>query len=153
MGNFTINTFVHVKKTMNKAVGRDFGHLDCAIDLACLEGLESLEIDDLNPQKIAHSPSVQVLPSLVRRSPGTSCARSASDNNPRRAPIKWLCPKKCGVPPAVQRSPGRWKFPRCVLIKWLCRVSVGLKIHAVSSSDCSSRPASHNTGPATTRTS
>ena len=27
----------------------------------------------------------------------------------------------------VRRSPGRWKFPRWALIKWLCRVSVGLE--------------------------
>ena len=37
----------------------------------------------------------------------------------------------------VRRSPGSW-----ALIKWLRRVSVGLKIHAESSSKGSSRPAS-----------
>ena len=45
-----------MKKAMNKAIVRDFGHLDGAIDLACLEGLECLEIDDLKPQKIVSSP-------------------------------------------------------------------------------------------------
>ena len=42
----------------------------------------------------------------------------------------------------VRGSPGTTP-PRCVLIKWLCRVSVGLKIHAESSSNGSSQPASH----------
>ena len=55
---------------------------------------------------------------MVRRSPGRLCAGSASDKNPTlRAQLKWLC-----------------------------RVSVGLKIHAESSSNGSSRPASHITG-------
>ena len=52
----------------------------------------------------------------------------------------------------VPVSPGT-KNPHCVLIKWLCRVSVGQKIHAGSSSDGSSRPASHITGRPTTLTS
>ena len=44
-------------------------------------------------------------PAVVRRSPRQVCAGSASDK----------------------------KHPRCVLIKWLGQVSVGLKIHAESS--------------------
>ena len=44
----------------------------------------------------------------------------------------------------------RTKNPRCVLVKWLCRVSVGLKIHAESSSNGSSRPAPHISGRAKT---
>ena len=47
----------------------------------------------------------------------------------------------------------RTKNPRCVLIKLLCRVSVGQKIHVESSSNGSSRPASHTSERATTRTS
>ena len=60
-------------------------------------------------------------------------------------------------PAVVRRLPGRsvpgqrrTKYPRCVLGKWLCRVCVGLKIHAESSSNGSSRPASHIKGRAKT---
>ncbi len=67
--------------------------------------------------------------------------------------VFWISPSP-GFPGSsrVPGSPGT-KNPRCVLIKWLCRVSVGLKIHAESSPNGSSRPAWHISGRATTRTS
>ena len=41
-GNVVIPTLAHMKKIMTKATVRDVGHLDNAIDLACLEDLEGM---------------------------------------------------------------------------------------------------------------
>ena len=60
-GNFIFVTLVHMMKMINKAIVRDFGHFDSAIDLACLEGLEGMNVDCTKPQSIfSSSPLVTV---------------------------------------------------------------------------------------------
>ena len=60
-GNFFIITLVHMEKMVHKATVRDFGHFDSAIDLACLEGLEGMKVDNIKPQKfVSSSPLVTV---------------------------------------------------------------------------------------------
>ena len=116
-------------KLKNNTFVENNGHFDNEFDFAGTKGL------DIKPQRIVSS-----FPFFTGHHASRFAAGAFQGGFSHFSPIS----KKCGVPPAVRRSPGRWKFPRCVLIKWLCRVSVGQKIHAVSSSD-SSRPASHNT--------
>ena len=44
-----------MEKMVHKATVRDFGHFDSAIDLACLEGLEGMKVDNIKPQKFVSS--------------------------------------------------------------------------------------------------
>merc|ERR1719284_2393007 len=49
-GNFNIITLDHMKKMKNNAIVGNIGHFDNEIDMAGLEGLEGMEVDNIKPQ-------------------------------------------------------------------------------------------------------
>merc|ERR1712136_637556 len=49
-GNFKIITLEHMKKMKNNAIVGNIGHFDNEIDMAGLEGLEGMKVDNIKPQ-------------------------------------------------------------------------------------------------------
>merc|ERR1712135_1734 len=49
-GNFNIITLDHMKKMKNNAIVGNIGHFDNEIDMAGLEGLEGMKVDNIKPQ-------------------------------------------------------------------------------------------------------
>ena len=49
--NFNIIILEHMKQVMNNAFVRNVEHFDNAIDLASLQSLEGLKVDNIEPQK------------------------------------------------------------------------------------------------------
>merc|ERR1712013_680301 len=49
-GNFDIITLAHMKKMKNNAIVGNIGHFDNEIDMAGLEGLEGMKVDNIKPQ-------------------------------------------------------------------------------------------------------
>merc|ERR1712064_48411 len=49
-GNFNIITLDHMKKMKNNAIVGNIGHFDNEIDMAGLEGLEGMKVDNVKPQ-------------------------------------------------------------------------------------------------------
>jgi len=49
-GNFNIITLAHMKKMKNNAIVGNIGHFDNEIDMAGLEGLEGMKVENIKPQ-------------------------------------------------------------------------------------------------------
>merc|ERR1712071_63202 len=49
-GNFNIITLDHMKKMKHNAIVGNIGHFDNEIDMACLEGLEGIKVENIKPQ-------------------------------------------------------------------------------------------------------
>merc|ERR1712110_237588 len=49
-GNFNIITVEHMKKMKNNAIVGNIGHFDNEIDMAGLEGLAGIKVDNIKPQ-------------------------------------------------------------------------------------------------------
>merc|ERR1712072_1038260 len=49
-GNFNIITLEHMKKMKNNAIVGNIGHFDNEIDMAGLEGLEGIKVENIKPQ-------------------------------------------------------------------------------------------------------
>ena len=94
----------------------------------------------------ALDPHEQVEGHCVRRKPRRSLSMKKWRNCTFVAIQLWCCDHPAGRVPDQRQT----KSPPGADIKWLCQVSVGLKIHAESSSNGSSRPASRITGRAKT---
>jgi len=49
-GNFNIITLEHMKKMKNNAIVGNIGHFDNEIDMAGLEGMEGIKVENIKPQ-------------------------------------------------------------------------------------------------------